>query len=118
MPDHSQFNIDRTCPGLWTIIFSSPSINKFDPNTMVELGTLMTKLEAYPFRDRSSFVKRFARASDRCATERLRGIGARSSRAPIQRRKSTAEGDSGRLRATSVRVNGGSAFYLAVGTWR
>ena len=24
MPDHSQFNIDRTYPGRWTITFSNP----------------------------------------------------------------------------------------------
>ena len=27
MPDQSQFHIDRTCPGLWTITFSNPPIN-------------------------------------------------------------------------------------------
>jgi hypothetical protein len=26
MPDHSQFNIDRTDPGRWTITFSNPPI--------------------------------------------------------------------------------------------
>jgi enoyl-CoA hydratase/carnithine racemase len=46
MPDHSQFNIDRTCPGLWTITFSNPPINMFVPTTIVELGTLLTDLEA------------------------------------------------------------------------
>src|SRR5271167_1094737 len=48
MPDHSQFNIDRTCPGLWTITFNNPPINMFVPSTIVELGTLMTDLEADP----------------------------------------------------------------------
>jgi enoyl-CoA hydratase/carnithine racemase len=48
MSDLSQFNIDRTCPGLWTIIFSNPPINMFVPTTIIELGTLMTKLEADP----------------------------------------------------------------------
>ena len=38
MPDHSQFNIDRTYPGLWTITFSNPPINMFVPTTIVELG--------------------------------------------------------------------------------
>src|SRR5580704_10269338 len=46
MPEHSQFNIDRTCPGLWTITFSNPPINMFVPSTIVELGVLMTDLEA------------------------------------------------------------------------
>jgi enoyl-CoA hydratase/carnithine racemase len=45
MPDHSQFNIDRTYPGLWTITFSNPPINMFVPATIVELGALMTELE-------------------------------------------------------------------------
>jgi enoyl-CoA hydratase/carnithine racemase len=48
MADHSQFKIDRTCPGLWTITFSNPPINMFVPTTIVELGALMTKLEADP----------------------------------------------------------------------
>ncbi len=48
MSDHSQFNIDRTCPGLWTITFSNPPINMFVPTTIIELGTLMTDLEADP----------------------------------------------------------------------
>src|SRR6202789_1738636 len=46
MPDHSQFNIDRTYPGLWTITFSTPPINMFAPTTIVELGALMTTLGA------------------------------------------------------------------------
>jgi len=46
MPDLSQFNIDRTNPGQWTITFSNPPINMFVPTTIVELGALMTDLEA------------------------------------------------------------------------
>ena len=46
MPDHSQFKIDRSYPGLWTITFSNPPINVFVPTTIVELGALMTDLEA------------------------------------------------------------------------
>src|SRR5579859_2032258 len=46
MPDLSQFNIDRTNPGQWTITFSNPPINMFVPSTIVELGALMTDLEA------------------------------------------------------------------------
>jgi enoyl-CoA hydratase/carnithine racemase len=51
MPDHSQFNTsqfnaDRTYPGLWTVTFTNPPINMFVPDTIVELGALMTELEA------------------------------------------------------------------------
>ena len=42
----AQFNIDRTYPGRWTITFSNPPINMFVPTTVVELGALMTDLEA------------------------------------------------------------------------
>ena len=48
MSDLSQFNIDRTSPGLWTITFSNPPINIFVPSTIVELGTLLTELEGDP----------------------------------------------------------------------
>jgi hypothetical protein len=48
MPDPSQFNTDRTYPGLWTITFSNPPINMSGPATIVELGALMTDLEADP----------------------------------------------------------------------
>jgi enoyl-CoA hydratase/carnithine racemase len=53
MPDPSQFNtsqfnIDRAYPGRWTITFSNPPINMFLPTTIVELGALMTDLEADP----------------------------------------------------------------------
>jgi enoyl-CoA hydratase/carnithine racemase len=44
----SQFNTDRTYPGRWTITFSNPPINVFIPTTIVELGALMTDLEADP----------------------------------------------------------------------
>ena len=47
MPD-SQFNIDRTYPGRWTITFRNPPINMFVPTTIDELGALMTDLEADP----------------------------------------------------------------------
>jgi enoyl-CoA hydratase/carnithine racemase len=46
MTDHSQFRIDRAHPGLWTITFSNPPINMFVPSTIVELGAVMTELEA------------------------------------------------------------------------
>ena len=46
MTDPSQFNTDRTYPGRWTITFSNPPINMFVPATIVELGALMTDLEA------------------------------------------------------------------------
>ena len=48
MPDPSQFDIDRTHLGRWTITFSNPPINMFVPTTIVELGALMTDLEADP----------------------------------------------------------------------
>jgi enoyl-CoA hydratase/carnithine racemase len=48
MADHSQFNTDRTYPGRWTITFSNPPINMFVPTTIVELGALMTDIEADP----------------------------------------------------------------------
>jgi enoyl-CoA hydratase/carnithine racemase len=44
----SQFNTDRTHPGRWTINFSNPPINMFVPTTIVELGALMSDLEADP----------------------------------------------------------------------
>jgi len=46
--DSSQFNINRSDPGQWTITFSNPPINMFVPDTIVELGALMTDLEADP----------------------------------------------------------------------
>jgi enoyl-CoA hydratase/carnithine racemase len=48
MPDAPQFDTDRTCPGRWRVIFSNPPINMFVPETIVELGALMTELEADP----------------------------------------------------------------------
>ena len=48
MPYLSQFAIDRARPGLWTITFSNPPINMFVPETIVELGALMTALDADP----------------------------------------------------------------------
>jgi enoyl-CoA hydratase/carnithine racemase len=48
MPDPSQFNIDRTYRGRWTITFRNPPINMFVPTTIDELGALMTELEADP----------------------------------------------------------------------
>ena len=48
MPDHPQFSIDRSHPGLWTITFSNAPINVFVPETIVELGTLMADLETDP----------------------------------------------------------------------
>jgi len=44
----SQFNVDRTSAGRWTITFNNPPINMFVPATIVELGALMTDLEADP----------------------------------------------------------------------
>ena len=44
----SQFSIDRTHPGRWTITFNNPPINMFVPSTIVELGALMTDIEADP----------------------------------------------------------------------
>jgi len=48
MSDYSQFNTDRTYPGLWTITFSNGPINMFSPATIVELGALVADLEADP----------------------------------------------------------------------
>jgi enoyl-CoA hydratase/carnithine racemase len=44
----AQFNTDRTYPGRWTITFNNPPINMFVPTTIVELGALMSDLEADP----------------------------------------------------------------------
>src|ERR1700726_3552249 len=44
----TQFNIDRAHPGRWTITFSNPPLNMFVPATIVELGAVMTGLEAGP----------------------------------------------------------------------
>jgi len=48
MTDTSQFNVDRTYPGLWTITFNNPPINVFVPATIDELRALMAELEAAP----------------------------------------------------------------------
>jgi enoyl-CoA hydratase/carnithine racemase len=48
MPDHSQFNTDKTDPGLWTITFNNPPINMFVPATIDELRVLMTDIETDP----------------------------------------------------------------------
>jgi len=48
MSDPSQFNTDRTNPGRWTITFNSPPINMFVPDTIFELGALLTDIEADP----------------------------------------------------------------------
>src|SRR5580693_10754108 len=48
MLDYKQFTIDHSRPGLWTIAFINPPINMFLPTTIVELGALMTELEADP----------------------------------------------------------------------
>jgi enoyl-CoA hydratase/carnithine racemase len=47
-PADAQFHTDRTHPGRWIITFSNPPINMFVPATIVELGALMTDLEADP----------------------------------------------------------------------
>ena len=44
----SQFNAARTHSDRWTITFSNPPINMFVPATIVELGALLTDLEADP----------------------------------------------------------------------
>jgi enoyl-CoA hydratase/carnithine racemase len=44
----TQFNTDRSYPGLWTITFNNPPINMFVPATIVELGALLTDIEADP----------------------------------------------------------------------
>ncbi|MEX3856734.1 enoyl-CoA hydratase/isomerase family protein [Paraburkholderia sp. BR10923] len=48
MPDASQFDIDLSSPGRWTITFSNPPINMFVPATIVELGTVMADLDSDP----------------------------------------------------------------------
>ena len=48
MFDYKQLTIDHSRPGLWTVTFSNPPINMFVPATIIELGALMTDLEADP----------------------------------------------------------------------
>src|SRR6478672_7988193 len=43
-----QLSIDRSRPGIWTVSISNPPINMFVPTTILELGALMTDLEANP----------------------------------------------------------------------
>jgi enoyl-CoA hydratase/carnithine racemase len=43
-----RLSIDRSRPGIWTVSISNPPINMFVPTTIVELGALMTDLEADP----------------------------------------------------------------------
>jgi enoyl-CoA hydratase/carnithine racemase len=44
----AQLSIARESAGLWRVTFSNPPINMFVPATIVELGALMTALEADP----------------------------------------------------------------------
>jgi len=44
----TQFKIDRTHPGRWTITFDNAPINMFLPTTIDELGSLMTEIESAP----------------------------------------------------------------------
>jgi enoyl-CoA hydratase/carnithine racemase len=46
MRNYRQLEVERSNPGLWTVTFSNPPINMFVPATIVELGALMTDLEA------------------------------------------------------------------------
>ncbi len=50
MTDHQthQLSIDRSRPGIWTVSINNPPINMFLPATIVELGALMTGLDADP----------------------------------------------------------------------
>ena len=48
MFEYKQLTIDHSRPGLGTITFSNPPINMFLPTTIVEMGALMTELEADP----------------------------------------------------------------------
>ena len=41
----SQFSIDRSHSGRWTITFTNPPINVFVPATVAELAALLTDLE-------------------------------------------------------------------------
>src|ERR1700731_4946339 len=47
-PSVTHFNIARSHPGRWKISFNNPPINMFVPSTIVELGALMTDIEADP----------------------------------------------------------------------
>ena len=48
MRAYQQLNVERSNRGLWSVTFSNPPINMFVPATIVELGALMTDLEADP----------------------------------------------------------------------
>ena len=48
MPLPSQFAVDRTHPGLWTISFNNPPVNLFTMETIAELTELTADLEADP----------------------------------------------------------------------
>ena len=48
MSHHAQFTTDRSEPGRWTVTFGNPPINMFVPETIVELGALLTDLETDP----------------------------------------------------------------------
>jgi enoyl-CoA hydratase/carnithine racemase len=43
-----QLSIARESASLWRVTFNNPPINMFVPTTIVELGALMTDLEADP----------------------------------------------------------------------
>ena len=44
MPETTQFRLDRTHAGQWTITFDNPPINMFVPDTILELAALMTAI--------------------------------------------------------------------------
>jgi enoyl-CoA hydratase/carnithine racemase len=48
MFDYKQLTINHARTGLWVVSFNNPPINMFVPATIVELGALMTELEADP----------------------------------------------------------------------
>jgi enoyl-CoA hydratase/carnithine racemase len=48
VPDASQFSIDRSGAGRWTVSFGNPPINMFVPSTIVELSAVLSDLEADP----------------------------------------------------------------------
>jgi enoyl-CoA hydratase/carnithine racemase len=48
MFEYKQLTIDHSKLGLWRITFSNPPINMFLPATIVELGALVSELEAEP----------------------------------------------------------------------
>jgi hypothetical protein len=50
MPDPSQFNTDRTYPGLWTITFSNPPINMWSRNDR-RIGSAHDRSRGGPVRE-------------------------------------------------------------------